>query len=349
MTRSTSRPQPEPATLRVGGVLEILAVLKQFKVDPDEVLTAVGIDSGLLDDPDNLITYDARGHLLNQCVAQTGCQHFGLLLGQRMNLRSLGLTGLLMKTSRNTGAALRGLVNYLHLHTQGAVTTLRVDCGLAVLSYESVRPNAVASEQTGDGAVAMMLNVMRALCGPKFQPLEASFARRSPADIEPFRKFFQCPVYFNADRFALLFSHDWLEIHPPSADADLQRWLQKQADALSSKRTEEFPEQVRRVLRSSLLTGHCSEEQVAALFSMHARSLGRRLQASGVSFRELTDQCRFDIAQEMLRNTSLSVGQIGTSLDYSRASAFIRAFRRWSGSTPAQWRTAHASHVQMPQ
>jgi len=343
MSNLALKRQPPPATLRVGGATQILAVLKTFGADPDEVLTEAGIDPRLFDDPGNLITYAARDRLFNLSVARTGCQHFGLLVGKRMDLGSLGLVGLLMKTSPNTGKALRSLVNFLHLHSQGAVTSLTVDDDVAMLAYDILEPGLEATDQTGAGAVAMMLNIMRTLCGSDFRPIEASFAHRKPVHIEPFRKFFRVPIYFDAERYALMFSPDWLGISPPGADKDLQQLLQKHVDTLKVKHSLEFPEQVRNVLQSALMTGHCSEEQIASLFSMRSHTLSRRLDAFGTSFHELVDECRFEIARQVLQNTSLSVSHIGTSLGYSRSSAFIRAFRRWSGTTPSQWRATQSS------
>ena len=302
------------------------------------MLTAAGIDPDLFADPDNLITYAARDRLFRQCVSRTGCQHFGLLVGQRMNLKALGLVGLLMRTSPNAGRALVSIVNLLHLHSQGAVMALRVDEDVAMLTYDAFEPGLEATDQTGAGAVAMMLNVMRTLCGPDFRPIEASFGHRRPADIEPFRKFFKVPLYFDAEHYALVFSRDWLDVRPPGADDELQQLLQKQVDVLESRYSLAFPDQVRQVLRSALITGYFSESEIAALFSMHSHTFRRRLDASATSFHELVDECRFEMAREMLLNTSLSVSEISASMGYSRASSFIRAFRRWSGVTPGEWR-----------
>ena len=338
MSNRTRKRKPRPATLRVGGAAAILAVLQDFGVDPDEVLTEAGIDRELFADPDNLITYAARDRLFRQCVSRTGCQYFGLLVGQRMNLKALGLVGLLMRTSPNAGRALVSIVNLLHLHSQGAVMALRVDEDVAMLTYDAFEPGLEATDQTGAGAVAMMLNVMRTLCGPDFRPIEASFGHRRPADIEPFRKFFKVPLYFDAEHYALVFSRDWLDVRPPGADDELQQLLQKQVDVLESRYSLAFPDQVRQVLRSALITGYFSESEIAALFSMHSHTFRRRLDASATSFHELVDECRFEMAREMLLNTSLSVSEISASMGYSRASSFIRAFRRWSGLTPGEWR-----------
>ena len=318
--------------------MEIPAVLKSLGVDPDEVLSDSGIEPELFSDPGNLITYKARDRLFQQSVVRTGCPYFGLLVGKRMDLSSLGLVGLLMKTSPTVEAALRNLGDYLHLHAQGAVITLKLDDDLAMLTYHTFESGLEAADQTGDGAVAMMLNVLRSLCGPGFRPIEASFAHRKPADIEPYRKVLRTPLYFDAEQYALVFPRTCLNIRPPGSDSDLQRLLKEQIDTLDSAHSLNLPDQVRSVLRSALTTGRATEQQIAALFSMTPRTFARRLKEQGTSFHELIDECRFEISRQMLTNTSRSVAEIGVSLGYSRASSFIRAFRRWSGCTPGQWR-----------
>jgi AraC-like DNA-binding protein len=340
MGNPATRQQARNGTLRVGGAVEILSVLKSLGFDPGEILTEAGIPPDLFDDPENLITYASRGHLMKHCVSKTGCQHFGLLVGQRMDLHSLGLLGLLMRSQTDAGAALDALISYLHLHSQGALTTLEVDQEVAILTYSAVQPMVEATDQTGDGAVAMMLNVMRTLCGPDFKPIEASFAHRKPVDVTPFRQFFRVPLYFDTEHYSLIFAPDWLQVRLPHGDQVFKEMLRRQFDALEANQRLEFPEQVRAVLRSALMTGHCSESQIAALFSISDRTLGRRLQSFGTSFQLLFDESRFEVARQMLENTSLTVGQIASSLAYSRASAFIRAFRRWSGTTPGEWRNA---------
>jgi AraC-like DNA-binding protein len=78
---------------------------------------------------------------------------------------------------------------------------------------------------------------------------------------------------------------------------------------------------------------------------MHSRTLTRRLEAYGTSFKALADEGRFEIAVQMLRDTSLDVQGVAAVLDYADASAFTRAFRRWSGTTPAVWRAKNAQHA----
>lgn len=324
------------------------AVLRSLGADPAEVLAEAGFDLKLFDDPDNLVSYAARSHLIAHCVARTGCQHLGLLVGQQGGLHSLGLMGLLVKYSPDVGTALRSLVRNLHLHVRGAATTLAVDGDSAMLSYEIYHPRVEATDQIGDGAVAILFNIMRTLCGPEWKPIEVRFAHRKPEDVAPFRRFFRVPLRFDAEQNALVFSAGWLSRHLPDTDPQLRRLLQKQIDAIEVRHGADFPEQVRSVLRSALVTGQAKADQVAALFSMHSRTLSRHLNAFGTGFQELADEGRFEIARQMLEDSAMEVRQIAAALDYADASAFTRAFRRWSGNTPARWRATRGNAAYRP-
>ena len=156
--------------MRVGATAALPAVLRSLGADPDRLLAEAGVDPNLFDDPDNRVSFAARGRLLSHCVTRTGCPHLGLLVGQRAGLHSLGLVGLLVKYSPDVGTALRNLVRYLHLHVRGAATTLALEDGMAMLSYEIHQPQVEATDQVGDGAVAMMFNILRGLCGPDWNP-----------------------------------------------------------------------------------------------------------------------------------------------------------------------------------
>jgi len=325
-------------TVRIGATLVLPAVLRSLGANPAEILAEAGFDLTLFNDPDNQLSLAARNHLLAHCASRTGCRHLGLLIGQHGSLHSLGLIGLLVKYSPDVRTALRSLVRYMHLHVRGAVTTLAVDSDSAMLGYEIYQPNVEAIDQVGDGALALMFNIMRGLCGPEWKPVEVRFAHRRPEDVGPFRRFFRASLRFDAEQYMLVFSADWLNRRLPDADPELRRLLQQQIDVLEARHGDDFPEQVRSVLRTALVTGHGTADQVAALFSMHSRTLNRHLNALGTGFRQLVDESRFEIARQMLEDSAMEVSQIAAVLDYADASAFTRAFRRWSGTTPARWR-----------
>src|ERR687898_744044 len=98
---------------------------------------------------------------------------------------------------------------------------------------------------------------------------------------------------------------------------------------------------VRRVLRTALLRDTCSAAGIARLFSMHRRTMSRHLLTRGLTFRQVANEVRFEIACELLENTDMALGQIAAALRYSEPSAFTRAFRRWCGQSPSDWRASH--------
>jgi len=336
----------QKATARIGSVLAIPAVLRSLGADPAEVLAEQGLEPTLFDSPDNRISQAARSRLLAHCAARTGCPHFGLLVCEQVGLSSLGLVGLLARYSPDVETALRSIARYLHLHSHGAAMELVVDGEQAMLTLGL--PDFVAAEQLGDGGTAMLLNIMRDLCGRSWAPAEASFAHRQPDDVEPYRRVFHAPLRFDADRYGLVFAARWLGRQLPEVDDALRRLLQQQVDALEARHGDDLPAQVRSVLQSALMTGDASAGSVGALFSMHSRTLHRHLADFGTSFRALVDETRFEIARQMLADSSFEVRRIADMLGYADASAFTRAFRRWSGTTPASWRTQRVLRRRRP-
>ncbi len=329
---------PAEAMLRIGATAALPAVLRNLGADPAVILAEVGLDLTLFDNPDNRISYAARGRLVSHCVARTGCRHLGLLVGQQAGMHSLGIVGMLMKCAPDVGTALRCLVRYLHLHVRGAATTLTLEAQAVMLGYEVHVPMTAATDQVGDGAVAVMFNIMRDLCGPEWKPSEIRFAHRKPDDTGPFRRYFHAPLRFDAEENAVVFPAGWFGHSLPGADPQLHSLLQKQVEAIEIRDGDDFPAQVRSVLRTAVVTGHSRADQVAAIFSMHARTLNRRLKEFGIGYQALVDESRFEIARQMLDTSAMEIAQIAAMLDYADASAFTRAFRRWSGTTPARWR-----------
>jgi Arabinose-binding domain of AraC transcription regulator, N-term len=242
------RPHREPS-VRVGAAGVIPRLLRSLGADPVEVLAEAGVPPELFDNPDQRISFDQRSHLVRLCVDRTGCRHFGLLIGQQGGLHSLGALGLLVQHSLSVGNALRSLVRYLHHHVQGAVTTLVVNERTAMLSYSIYLTGVEATDQTGDGAVAAMFNILRGLCGPDWKPDEVLFAHRRPDDVRPFQRFFRVPLRFDAEHNGVVFPAEWLQRPLAAADAELRRRMQEQIDALESAYRGDFREQVLAVLR----------------------------------------------------------------------------------------------------
>jgi AraC-like DNA-binding protein len=340
MVKQKAGDRAAEAMLRVGATMGVPEVLLRLGYSPLEVLSEAGFDAWLFDDPANMISYDARGRLMAHCAAKTNCEHFGLLVGQCAGLGSLGLVGLLMKYSPDVRTALNNLVRYFHLYVHGAAISLDIEGDAVILGYQILQGGTGANNQVGDGAVSGLASMVRELCGHGWKPMEVWFMHRRPKDIEPFRRLFRVPVRFDAEQYAVVFRSSWLQRPLPEIDAGVRQLLQKQIDSLAARHGDNFPEQVRTVLRAAVLSGHSRADQVAALFSTHPRTLNRRLRAYGIGYQELVDERRFELARQMLKDSDLDIRQIAEMLHYAEARSFIRAFRRWSGETPARWRAA---------
>ena len=335
---NAARPAARDFTVRIGASIALVPVLESLGVDPGRLLTEAGADMSLFDNPENWVSYKARNHWVAHCVERTGCHHLGLLIGQRNQLHSLGLIGLLAKYSPDVESALRSLVRHFQLHLRGGSATFNVEGRAAMFGFESWVPGAEANEQVEDAALASAFNFLRGLCGPDWNATEVRFAHRKPDDVRPYRAFFRAPLLFDDEQNAVVFHTSWLRHRLPGEDADLRQLLEQNVRSLEAKFGDDFTEQVRSILRTALLTDHAGADQVASLLAMHSRTLHRRLAAAGTNFRDLVNESRFAIACQMLADTDSDVSKIANVLNYADASAFTRAFHRWSGTTPAAWR-----------
>jgi AraC-like DNA-binding protein len=81
-----------------------------------------------------------------------------------------------------------------------------------------------------------------------------------------------------------------------------------------------------------------SVDDAAATLRISVRTLKRRLAAASTTFQRLRDEVQFELACQLLRNTTIPAGQIASIVGYSESSSFNRAFRRWAGAPPAEWR-----------
>ena len=161
------------------------------------------------------------------------------------------------------------------------------------------------------------------------------FSHTKPTNVGPYRRFFQVPCRFDCERTALIFPAMNLERRLMDADPKQFRILEAQAQTRSDLG---LVFRLRRTLGALLLAKAASGDEVAKLLSMHHRTLNRRLRAEGTTFQQLLDEARFEAACQLLDTAHIPITDIASSLGYSETSAFSRAFRRWSGTTPVERR-----------
>jgi AraC-like DNA-binding protein len=329
--------------VRASPVTHLPAVLRDLGFDPDVLLAEAGFDPGLLRDPEASIPYRRTAALLAHCVERTGRPDLMLLTAQRCDFSVLGIVSLLARHSPDVGTAWRTTIKRLHLHDRGAVITLEISGAFAVLGYSIYERGVSGSDQVHLLAMALAQRIMEGLCSEPWHATEVHLPIRRPRNETPFRRFFGAPLRFNAERAALVFPSELLARPIPGADPAVRKAVAALADDLEREDTRAVGPAVRSALRAMLFAGHASEEGVATAFSMHRRTLNRRLRSEGTTFRRLLEETRFDVARQLLRDTDAAVDQIASGLGYSGPTAFGRAFKRWSGLAPQAWRGSRSA------
>jgi len=333
-----AQPPWEEKTLRAGPLVNIPALLRELGCDPFAVLRRAGLSPSALDSPEHRISYLTASRLLARCVEATGCDHFGLLLGQRDTPSHLGLTGFLVQTASTVRQALQALVENLDLHDEGGTASLDEDQGYCRLSYQVVQPGAAAVDQIYDLSSAIMCKTMRLVCGQYWNATEVLLPRNKPQDPTPYTRHFRTIVFFDSDRCSIVFPCRLLDQQSPTADHLLFAHLQEEAALAHQAKHKEVVDTLPAVMQRGLLMRRFRAQDIADAFGMQERTLHRRLQSAGTSFRQELDRVRESLSTQLLEATHLPVRDIATSLGYSDSSSFIRAFRRWTGHNPSRWR-----------
>lgn len=336
------KPRRNPAALAsatrlIGAFTAAPALIRQLGVDPAPIISAAGLAPEVFDDPSNRIPYEGVLHVMNEAAQRTRCAHFGLLIGRLWRTADLGLLGELVRHAPTVGAALQEFVVNHHLNSEGVLAFLVERDSVVDIGFAIYLPFSGSYSQLYDGALAASANLLRELCGEGWSPSAVFFSHSAPADIAPFREYFRAPLHFGSDMCVLRFSSRWLA--RPVAGADPERLALARASALAIGEPA-LAEKVHRSLRTLMLHGHGSGADVAQSLAMHRRTLDRRLNAAGTTFQQVLDRVRFAVAKDLLERSSGTLIDITAALGYADDASFIRAFRRWTGSTPGAWRAS---------
>jgi len=328
-------------TQRVGALCLLPDLLRALGLEPEPALTGAGLLPSSLDSPENRISYSAFGRLLADSARRTVRPHLGLLVGRLWTLDHMGLVGQLMKHSPTLGDALRTLAVYHRLNSEGGTVFVSESKEVAAVGYAVHQPLVDGIEHIYDGVMACGWNFIRELLGPHCNPLKVVFARAQPTDPQPYRDYFRARLQFDSDHTAVYLSKRSLDQPVPGADPKTRRQLEAKVEAATAT---DLLVRLHRALRLLLLNGERSGDHVAQQLSMHRRTLHRRLKAQGTTFQQVLDGVRWEISRQLLSNTRLSLAEVSLAAGYADPSTFVRAFRRWSGTTPVKWREGQGTN-----
>lgn len=310
-------------------------------VDADTCLLGTGITEAMLQDPDALIAPGQEMRLVeNLMLALPDTPALGFELGLHYNISTFGTWGFAMRTSRNLREAIGRAIRYLPLSTAYCTFDTRVEGDEFILKAD---PSAIPAHLRRfflerDLGTAIIL--MRELClSDQTLVTRMELAGPCPPGGERLEALSRVPVRHGCSSNALVMSNAAVERPLPTYDRQLVRLLEDQCRQLLAQRQ---PAGVAGQVRQCLLGPLgllATLEDVAGALLVSPRSLRRKLEAEGASFRGIVEEAREQLALQLLEMTDMKLDELSLHLGYADTASFTRAFRRWQGISPGQHRT----------
>jgi AraC-like DNA-binding protein len=302
---------------------------------------AIGPGSVSLDDPDARIPHVAAMSLLSVAVRGTGDPALGLHAAEKIRPGDFDVLEFAARSSGTLGEALATVFRYLRLLHDTADFALEPEGDHHVIRFRLTGGLALPPA-AAELVVATLVVVGRRIAGADLVPVEARFVHPAPPDTSEYSRVFRCPVRFDASDNALAIPTSHLTLPMPAADPTLKAFLDKTARQLLEKLPppgeNSWGERVEQVLVTNLRGGEPSLEGIARELGVSSRTLRRRLQEEGTQYRHLLDALRSSLARRYLAENRLSIADVSFLIGFSEPSAFHKAFKRWTGRSPAEFR-----------
>jgi len=337
---------------RLGSVLEsytfsvnplrLLARLLELRgISATPLFAAHGVTPALLDDLEARIPVATARQLWDDAERLTGDTDIGLSVGEEGPLGA-GVIGYAVQMAPTLGAAYKTICRFHRLVT---------DVGTVVLVIEG--NNARLVLQTGPGTddehlprhiaelyLALWVRGGRELTGVDWSPIAVRFRHPQPPSTAKHARLFRAPLVFNHFADEIEFDVAHLDLPLRNADSRLGTILSRYGDELLSRlpQSNDFPGAVRRAVAATLRSDESTLERLAMRFHTAPRTLQRRLAQHGLSLRTLVDDVRRQLAIDHVLRGELPIAEIAFLLGFDAVTSFHRAFRRWTGSPPTEYR-----------
>lgn len=309
-------------------------------LDAPRLLSAAGIDSALLKDPDARVEVEEITRLWELAVAWSGNPALGMdreLPARHVNFDTIGYV---MLASQSLKAGLTSLARYYAVISDAITLELEPDganCWLVLGLIGNTRP---LPRQRLEYSLLTVATLCRWITRREVQALAVEFTDPAPVDAAPYLRAFGCPVRFGQPRNRLLLTRADLDMPLLSSDPVLfdmhQRVIEARLVRLGNASTgHRVTEEIIRRLH----LGEPRRDDVASSLAMADRTLQRRLHDENTSFQQLLDDARRDLAQKYLAESRYTLGQVADLLGFADQSNFFRANKRWFGVSPGQYRS----------
>jgi AraC-like DNA-binding protein len=261
----------------------------------------------------------------------------GFHLAQALELREIGLLYYVLASSDRIIEALRRVARYSAIANEGFVLRCMDQPCAGLAAHHWVGQDRHQSECL----MAMFVRICRALTGQQLLPATVRFMHFRNTVPPEFRGLFGDDITFGENTDMLLFAEHVRDMPVVSADPFLNKLLIGYCDEALAQRgtpSQSFRGRVESVIAPLLPHGNVSVDHLARALGVSRRTFARRLAGEGLSFRELLETMRQDLAKRHLADADLSISQVAWLLGYQDVGAFSHAFRRWTGKSPREAR-----------
>ncbi len=277
--------------------------------------------------------------LLDRADAVLDAPALGLEVGARIQPAHFGLLGYLTLCCATLAEALARLADYERLvYDVNRVTVTMLADGVQLeWGDERGRPG----QRVDECAIAALIAYARNITAqPDASPTLVRFINPSPRDVAPYRAFFGCEVGFDAPTTVVRLPLSLIAAKLRQPDPALHALLDAQARAQLARLppVDDFERRLRETIAAGLRAGDASLDACAARLHCSSRTLQRKLDAAGSSFQQALDATRRQLAESWLADPRLKLAEVAQLLGYTDQAAFTRAFQRWTGFAPGQWR-----------
>jgi AraC-like DNA-binding protein len=322
--------------MRAGGAAGVLDAVIASGGAAARVLARVGLSADDLVDPDRLLDLAQVVGLFEAAAAETGDDCFGLHLGTTYDFASVGALAYAVLNAPTVDVAVENLARYGRTFVPGGAITLEREGAQVAVRYALDVADPESCRQHAEGAAVVTVRLLRRLIGADWRPRQVEFGHAEPRDTREHARLLEAPLRFRRP-IALAVVFDAAVLPRPIGGADrrllpiVERHL---AELLASTGTPGWLAEVRNAIAETLCDGAPTIRTVARRLGTSVRTLQRRLGEHDTVFSSLVDDVRREIALRYLADGKADLTEIAFLTGYSELSAFGRAFRRWTGSTP---------------
>ena len=314
--------------------------LRRQRVSADALLKEVGLSRSDVVDPDARVPYAAVLGLIERAASMLDDVNYGLRLGTSYGLREGGLLGFVLLNSPTLMDAIANLQRYFRVVGDGEDLKIEQNGPHVVVRFRETESALRGLRHNSEYIAAILVRAFRNMTRKAISPVRVEFMHARPNARVGYDRYLGSPVRFGTEWDALIYDVDATRLPVIGADDKLLKVLERACRQIvgPAPRKKDLVHDTRELVMQRLTKGAVRIDDIARDLGMSSKTLERRLSAQDRSFSTLLDDVRSGLAKQYLSDTDLRLEQVAYLTGYSEPAALVRAFKRWTGTTPMQYR-----------